>query len=132
MDFDTDYAPRQVAGRTRAERMIGKDWDAIEKSWLAAHHEHHEQHTIVDDIIKPEKCSSMRVDDVDRFNCDYAGNQRATNRQAQERQAVCTAATRGQQVAYHEGVEVAAAARTARVVGGHDFNADIVDNRLQS
>lgn len=132
MEFDTDYEVQQVQSRTRAEKVLNKDRDAIEKARLAARHEHYERHNIIDNIIKPEDQSSLRIDDVDRFNRDYTQDQRATKAQAHDLMLRRAAARHEQHVWYEKAIEERRrqeeedAAKVSTMCAEHDFNQESV------
>ena len=105
MDFDDcDYSCQQIPSRTREEKNLIKNRDAIEKTRLAARHEHFERYKAVDDIIKPIQ-SSSRIDDEDRFNRDYTQEQKKTKEFERQRMLARAAARHEQQVQYERAIE---------------------------
>ncbi|KAH0785234.1 ras-related protein RHN1 [Histomonas meleagridis] len=105
MEFDDcDYSCQQIPSRTREEKNLIKNRDAIEKTRLAARHEHFERYQAVDDIIKPIQSSSC-IDDVDRFNRDYTQDQKRTKEFERQRMLARAAAKHEQQVQYERAIE---------------------------
>jgi hypothetical protein len=72
MEFDDCGSRLQhVAPRSRRAKVVEKGRDLVEKSRLVSRVECHIRHHPYGNIVKPCDESSLRINDVDRFNRDY-------------------------------------------------------------
>jgi hypothetical protein len=106
MEFeDCPYQCQQVPSRTREDKVVAKDRDALEKSRLVSRVEHHRRFQPYGDIVKPPDQTSVFIDDVDRFNRDYTQDQRTTKRVSAELTLARASARHNQQVEYQKAIE---------------------------
>jgi hypothetical protein len=133
MEFDDcGYALQQVAPRSRQTKVVEKDRDLVEKSRLVTRVECYIRHVPYGNIVKPCDESSLRINDVDRFNRDYTRDQEATKLHKHDRLLARAASRHIQQVDYEHAIEARRkleAATFAKVMNHcskHDFGTESV------
>ena len=132
MEFDSNYQVQQIPARTRNEKVISVDRDAIEKHRLEMRHENFERHHPIADPVKPVPEASYAIDDVERFNRDICAEQRAYKQATHDMIWKRAAHRHLQQEEYQKQIETRRrmeeeeAKKRADISGAHDFNEESV------